>query len=86
MVVFSDDWSELRQTQKPTQKQRPPAPPVTPQRTDPQTAGRRILALHTQGLSLREIAAQLTKEGVPTRRGGEWYASTVRSVLKRMKR
>ena len=78
VVVFSDDWSELRQEPVP-----PPPPP--PKKTDPQEAGRRIKALHEQGLSLREIAQKLTSEGIPTRRGGQWYASTVRAVILRMK-
>ncbi len=74
VVVFSDDWSELR---KPRQRPRPPSPP-------PHAARQRIRDLHSQGLSLRQIAATLTKEGIPTRRGGAWYASTVRAVLRRM--
>jgi len=76
VVVFSDDWSELR-----TKRARP-----EPQRTsgDPLAAGRMILALRAQGRSLREIAARLTEEGIATRRGGRWYASTVRAVLRRM--
>ena len=74
VVVFSDDWSELRE---PSQ----PAPSF-----DPQAAGRRIEALHANGLSLREIAQRLTSEGIPTRRGGQWHASTVRSVLNRIRR
>jgi IS30 family transposase len=48
-------------------------------------AGRRIEALHAKGLSLREIAKQLRQEGIATRRGGQWHASTVRSVLARIK-
>ena len=77
VVVFSDDWSELRRS--------PPAPPPpTPPAADPQAAGRRIEALHAQGFSLREIAQRLTDEGVPTRRGGAWHASTVRAVLRRI--
>jgi hypothetical protein len=75
VVVFSDDWSELRHTTPPTT----PAP-----NADPQAAGRRIEALHTQGFSLREIAQRLTTEGIPTRRGGQWHASTVRAVLQRI--
>ena len=75
VVVFSDDWSELRAPE--------PKPPVT---VDPQTAGRRIEAMHAQGLSLREIAKRLTDEGIPTRRGGQWHASTVRAVLRRIQR
>ena len=74
VVVFSDDWSELRA---------PEPPPVS---IDPQTAGRRIEALHAQGFSLREIAQRLTEEGIPTRRGGQWHASTVRAVIKRIRR
>jgi hypothetical protein len=30
---------------------------------------------------LRWIAAQLTRRGVPTKRGGRWHACTVRYVL-----
>jgi len=74
VVVFSDDWSELRQP-----RDRP-----RPQPSPPQAAGQRIRTLRDQGLSLRQIAAALTKEGIPTRRGGAWYASTVRAVLRRM--
>ena len=74
VVVFSDDWSELRE----------PSPPASS--FDPQAAGRRIEALHANGLSLREIAQRLTNEGIPTRRGGKWHASTVRSVLNRIRR
>jgi len=78
VVVFSDDWKELR---------RRPAPPVkvAPPVADPMAAGRRIKALHARGFSLREIAKQLHDEGVATRRGGQWHASTVRSVLQRIK-
>ena len=36
------------------------------------------LHLHT-GLS--EIAAGLNMDGIPTQRGGRWYASTVRYIL-----
>jgi site-specific DNA recombinase len=43
----------------------------------------RMRALRADGLSLREIAATLTDEGYQTKRGGEWYASTVRAVLDR---
>ncbi len=75
VVVFSDDWSELR-------KARTPSP--TPSQSPPHAAGQRIQVLRSQGLSLRQIAAILTKEGIPTRRGGAWYASTVRAVLRRM--
>jgi hypothetical protein len=43
----------------------------------------RILELRSEGLTLRAIAEQLTVEGYRTRHGGQWYASTVRTVLKR---
>ena len=76
-VVFSDDWSELRQRAA-------LPPPIAPPATDPMTAGRRIEALHAQGFSLREIAKALRNEGIPTRRGGQWHASTVRAVLRRI--
>jgi hypothetical protein len=76
VVVFSDDWSELRRAPARTSP-----PPPTP---SPHAAGQRISALRLQGLSLRQIAATLTQEGIPTRRGGAWYASTVRAVLRRM--
>lgn len=33
------------------------------------------------GLSLREIANRLNADGVPTKKGGKWYASTVKYVL-----
>jgi hypothetical protein len=75
VVVYSDDWSELRQ---------PRARTLHPPPTPPHAAGQRISDLRSQGLSLRQIAATLTKEGIPTRRGGAWYASTVRAVLRRM--
>lgn len=43
----------------------------------------RMLALDAEGRSLREIAAVLTAEGVPTKRGGRWQANTVRRILDR---
>lgn len=44
---------------------------------------RRIVRERELGASLREIARGLNSDGVPTARGGsEWYAATIRSVLK----
>ncbi|PYG24698.1 recombinase family protein [Pelagimonas varians] len=43
-----------------------------------------IIPLRTQGATLREIAASLNKSGVPTARGGQWQASQVQRVLKRL--
>ncbi|MRR07967.1 MAG: hypothetical protein EG828_13755, partial [Deltaproteobacteria bacterium] len=38
-----------------------------------------------QGESLRGIAARLNKQGVKPKRGKQWYASAVKSVLERDK-
>ncbi len=44
-----------------------------------------ILALHDAGRPLRAIARNLNAQGIPTAQGGrEWYASTVRDVLRRI--
>lgn len=43
----------------------------------------RIRARRADGASLREIAAELTADGVPTKRGGAWRACTVDVILKR---
>jgi DNA invertase Pin-like site-specific DNA recombinase len=43
---------------------------------------RRIFQMRDDGTTLREIADTLNDEGVPTKRGGEWYASTVSYILK----
>jgi len=50
---------------------------------DEAAAVRRILALRGEGRTLRAIAATLTGEGFQTKRGGAWFASTVRAVLAR---
>lgn len=42
----------------------------------------RIHGMHGDGLSLRRIAEQLTAEGIATAKGGQWHASSVRSVLR----
>ena len=36
---------------------------------------------HADGLSLRKIAERLTADGIPTKRGGRWHASTVSYLL-----
>lgn len=41
----------------------------------------RIKRARKRGDSLRAIAEKLNHDGVPTKRGGRWYASTVRAVL-----
>jgi hypothetical protein len=43
---------------------------------------RRILQMRSQAhLSYHEIARRLNGESVPTKRGGRWYAGTVRRVV-----
>lgn len=42
---------------------------------------RRVLSMSTEGQSLNAIARTLNEEGVPTARGGKWYASTVRAIV-----
>jgi len=52
----------------------------------PHEPERRVLArineLSVSGLSLREIAAQLTTEGVRTRAGGKWHFTSVGRLLR----
>lgn len=43
----------------------------------------RIAALREQQVPLAEIARTLTREGIPTAKGGTWHASTVARVLGR---
>jgi len=42
---------------------------------------REIVVMKKRGMSLRAIASNLNEEGIPAKRGGIWYASTVRSIL-----
>ena len=42
---------------------------------------RRIFRMRANGETLRSIAETLNNDGVPTKRGGEWHASTVRYIL-----
>lgn len=41
----------------------------------------KIKAWRESGLPLREIANKLNSAGVPTKKGGKWYASTINSIL-----
>jgi len=41
-----------------------------------------IFTWRQSGWSLRKIAAELNHRGVPTKRGGKWYAATIRYLLK----
>jgi len=40
-----------------------------------------IVVMKKRGMSLRAIASSLNEEGIPAKRGGIWYASTVRGIL-----
>ena len=40
-----------------------------------------IKSLKRKRLSLRQIANRLNEKGIPTKRGGSWYAGTVRYIL-----
>lgn len=42
---------------------------------------RRIFRERLAGRSLRQIAGDLTKEGVTTKRGGRWQANTIKTIL-----
>ncbi len=42
-----------------------------------------ILTLREQGSTLRDIATQLNDRGIEGKRGGKWYASTVRYLIQR---
>lgn len=41
----------------------------------------RVLTMHADGISLNAIARTLNDEGVPTAKGGRWYASTIRAMV-----
>ncbi|TXK93615.1 resolvase, partial [Methylococcaceae bacterium CS4] len=38
-----------------------------------------------KGLSMGNVANELNKLGVKTRRGGKWHASTVKNIIDRQK-
>jgi DNA invertase Pin-like site-specific DNA recombinase len=46
---------------------------------------RNIFLMHSEGYALRAIAEELNKSKVKTKRGGQWYASTVRYILENSK-
>lgn len=52
-------------------------------RPDEQTILGRLRALSGQGMSLRQIAASLNREGLKTRQGRDWRAGTVGGILSR---
>jgi hypothetical protein len=57
------------------------SPPPSARVYDPEAAVRRMQALQAQGLSLAQVAAQLTAEGIPTRHGKPWHKGTVGYLL-----
>jgi hypothetical protein len=71
-----------RGTPQDTPQEAPRPTPRTLGTYDPQAAAARMQTLRRQGLSLAQIAAQLTAEGVPTRYGLPWQHSSVRHLLK----
>ena len=40
--------------------------------------------MRDDGATLRDIAGELSRRGVPTKKGGRWAAETVRLVLRRV--
>jgi site-specific DNA recombinase len=58
---------------------------VVVEATDELASVARIVALRSDGVSMREIAAVLTAEGYATKKGGRWHASTVHAVLARVR-
>src|SRR5262252_8407265 len=65
---------------RPAARTRQPA--AADRAADADAAYARMQALQPQGLSLAQIAAQLTAEGLRTRHGKPWHKSTVAYVLK----
>lgn len=43
-----------------------------------------VIPLRQGGATLRQIAASLNRSGVPTARGGQWQASQVQRIIKRL--
>lgn len=41
-----------------------------------------MFKLRQQGQSLHRIAAELTRQKVPTKNGGQWFAKTISQILK----
>jgi len=41
----------------------------------------RIVALHEEGKSLRNIADYLNSYDIPTKNGGFWQANTIRNII-----
>lgn len=59
-------------------------PPITSLKRQARKTAMHILDLKSQGLSYARIADCLNKAGIPTSRGGRWFASTVHYILNRI--
>jgi site-specific DNA recombinase len=55
---------------------------LAPNRAEQATI-KRILRMRRSGLSMGRIADRLNNSGVPTKRGGKWYAVTIQKILAR---
>jgi len=49
---------------------------------DEKTVIEEILELRLKGWSLRQIASELNRKGVPAKKGGIWYPSSLRSIVR----
>lgn len=49
---------------------------------DEATLVRLVMALHSSGASLRQIAKALDAEGIRPRRGNQWHPQTISNILK----
>jgi hypothetical protein len=76
---------ERRQPTRADRKRTPADTEPTPTHSTPtamDAAYQRMVALQTEGWTLAQIAAQLTREGHRTRQGRPWHKSTVSYVLR----
>jgi Recombinase/Bacterial regulatory protein, Fis family len=86
-LIPTDELERLLAEHRQPAKPRPaPATRGRPQQIPDQVV-ERIQAAHTAGRSLGEIARELNANGIPTAQGGrQWWPSTVRVVLTRVRR
>ena len=74
--------SRVVATRGPTQQPRSSSAPTPRSTPDSDAAYARMQTLQAQGLTLSQIAAQLTAEGFRTKQGRPWHKSTVSYVLR----
>ncbi len=83
-LIPVDELERLAAERRRAAAARRPERPTGRKPTLPATVVERIRAARKAGKSLREIAADLNTEGVPTAHGGaRWWPSTIRAVLRR---